>query len=468
MFYKFYKTIHNHYSKFFKIFYFLRYLFSIFLAAIILYILIPKFLNHENKIVEIKNYLLENYQLQLDDYSSIKYNILPVPNFSLKNVNLTLKKNSTYLKAEKIYVFLRLTNIYNEKILVKKVSMNKNKIDIKMENVAYLIDYFKNINSKLRIKDLDLNLIMDSGSTLKIQNIDFSNYGFNKDKLKGVIFEKKFKVNFDKEKKDINFKILKSGIKANFKIYDYEINQPINGISKISILDNYFKLNYIINKNQIIIDKSKFRNKDLLISFKNLISLKPYFEMNLDAKIERINYDMFYKLDLEKILKKKNIIKKLNGESKIYFKEKNIFQNNLIKEYNSQIFLENGRMNELSKVKLPGMLAKCNTETLLIEEYPRLYFQCNLNILEPKEFNKFVSTSKKLIKKPLNLYSKGSINLFRKKINFEIIEINQINYSANEEDKIFFKKNFEEILLTEGVLNIFRKQKIKSFVEGIF
>ena len=78
--------------------------------------------------------------------------------------------------------------------------MNKNKIDIKMENVAYLIDYFKNINSKLRIKDLDLNLIMDSGSILKIQNIDFSNYGFNKDKLKGVIFEKKFKVNFDKEK----------------------------------------------------------------------------------------------------------------------------------------------------------------------------------------------------------------------------------------------------------------------------
>ena len=49
-------------------------------------------------------------------------------------------------------------------------------------------------------------------------------------------------------------------------------------------------LNYIINKNQIIIDKSKFRNKDLLISFKNLISLKPYFEMNLDAKIERIMY----------------------------------------------------------------------------------------------------------------------------------------------------------------------------------
>ena len=79
------------------------------------------------------------------------------------------------------------------------------------------------------------------------------------------------------KKKDINFKILKSGIKANFKIYDYEVNQPINGISKISILDNYFKLNYIINKNQIIIDKSKFRNKDLLISFKKLDKFKTLF-----------------------------------------------------------------------------------------------------------------------------------------------------------------------------------------------
>ena len=468
MFYKFYKTIHNHYLKFFKFFYFLRYLFPIFLAAIIFYILIPKFLNYEKKVAEIKNFLSENYQLELNDYSSINYNILPAPNISLNNVNFTLKKESTYLKAEKIYIFLKLNNIYNEKIVSKKVFINKNKMDIEIEAIARLIDHFKNISSKLKIKDLDLDLIKDSGSILKIQDIEFSNYGYKKDKLKGIIFEKKFQIYFDKEKNDFKFKILESGVKANFKIYDYETNQPINGVSKISILDNYFKLNYLINKKQIIVDKSKFRNKDLSASFKNLIRLKPYFEMNLDVKIERINSRIFNKLDLEKILQQKNIVKKINGVNKIYFKEKNIFQNNLIKEYSTQILLENGRMSELSEMKLPGTLVKCNTESLLIEEYPRLYFQCNLNILDLREFNKFFSISNKLIQKPINLYLKGSINVLRKKINFENIEINQINYSASEEDKIYFKKNFEAILLTEGIFNIFKKQKIKSFVDGIF
>ena len=49
MFNKFYKTIHNHYSKFFKIFYFLRYLIPMFLVATILYVSIPKFFEYEKK-----------------------------------------------------------------------------------------------------------------------------------------------------------------------------------------------------------------------------------------------------------------------------------------------------------------------------------------------------------------------------------------------------------------------------------
>ena len=47
-----------------------------------------------------------------------------------------------------------------------------------------------------------------------------------------MVFDKKFKIILIK-KKDIKFKIIKTGIKANFKIYDYEKNQPINGISKL-------------------------------------------------------------------------------------------------------------------------------------------------------------------------------------------------------------------------------------------
>ena len=76
MFNKFYKTIHNHYSKFFKIFYFLRYLIPMFLVATILYVSIPKFFEYEKKRGDIIDFLSLNYQLELNNYSSIRYNNL--------------------------------------------------------------------------------------------------------------------------------------------------------------------------------------------------------------------------------------------------------------------------------------------------------------------------------------------------------------------------------------------------------
>ena len=146
---------------------------------------------------------------------------------------------------------------------------------------------------------------------------------------------------------------------------------------------------------------------------------------------------------------------------------KKILQRNLIKEYISQIFLENGRMNEQNKIKFPGGIVNCKNETVIIDDPIRFYFQCNLNIVDFKEFNKYFSTSKNSINKTINLYFEGSINILRNKINFEKIDIKEIEYIANEEDKIFFKKKFEEILLTDGLFNIFETQKVKYFINEI-
>ena len=106
MFNKFYKTIHNHYSKFFKIFNFLRYLIPIFFGASILYITIPKFFDYEKKRVDIENFLLSNYQFEINSYNSIKYNIFPMPNISFENVNLIFKDNSNKMKVNQVSICL--------------------------------------------------------------------------------------------------------------------------------------------------------------------------------------------------------------------------------------------------------------------------------------------------------------------------------------------------------------------------
>ena len=140
-----------------------------------------------------------------------------------------------------------------------------------------------------------------------------------------MIFDKNFKISIDNKKKDLKFKILDTGISAYFKLTDYSKNQLIAGTSRIDILNNYLKLNYLINKNEIMINKSKFRNKDLSFSFQNLIKFNPFFEMDLDIEIEKINTELFNKLNIEKLLSQKDIIKKLNSVNKITYKEKKYF-----------------------------------------------------------------------------------------------------------------------------------------------
>ena len=85
---KIYKIIHNKYSRFLKFFFFLRYVFAIFLIGIFLFLLIPKFFNYEKKQELIKEYLVNYYDLELSKYSSIEFNIFPLPNLSIKDVNL--------------------------------------------------------------------------------------------------------------------------------------------------------------------------------------------------------------------------------------------------------------------------------------------------------------------------------------------------------------------------------------------
>ena len=50
---------------------------------------------------------------------------------------------------------------------------------------------------------------------LKITKIDFSNHGYKKYRITGEIFEKKFKANLSDDNKNLNFKILNTGIKAD-------------------------------------------------------------------------------------------------------------------------------------------------------------------------------------------------------------------------------------------------------------
>jgi len=460
---KIYKRIHKKYSKFLKFFFFLRYVFAIFLIAILLFLSIPKFFNYEKKQEIIKEYLVNYYNLQLNDYSSIKFKVFPLPNLSIKDVNLKVKNKPIFFTTKNFNIFLNFKNIYNyEDFVARKILLNDNKIILDIDETNDVLDYFVKLKHKLDVQKLNLNLKKKENSIIEIKKINFSNYGYKKNEIKGEIFDKKFEFYLSNNNKYLDFKILNTGIKADFNFDEINKTESINGSSKISVLNNYLKLNFLIRNDQVEIVKANLRNKDLSISFDSLIKFNPFFEINSDIYINKIDKKLINNLSLEKILKNTEILKKFNSNNKVSYNKKRS-HSSLIKSHSSELNLAHGRLVFLSKIFISGGVINCKGDSLLIEEYPRLNFDCFFDIKNKKKFLKNFLISEKLDKNPLNLNVIGSLNLFNKKINFKKINIDK-RYIAEKEDIKYFKETFEKVLFDENFFNIFRISKIKEFL----
>ncbi len=460
---KIYKTINNKYSKFFKFFFFLKYVFVIFLIAIVLFLSIPKFFNYEKKQEILKNYLVKNYNLELIDYDSIEFKVFPLPNLYIKDSNLKVKNNPIFFNTKNLTIFLKFENIYNyQNFKARKILLNDNKSILNIDKTDELLFYFADLKHKIDVKKLNLNLKKEKTSVIKIKKIYFSNYGFKKNKITGEIFNKKFKVSLDSSKKNLDLKILDTGINANFNFKKNQ-NNSIMGISKINVLNNYFKFNFLLLKDRLEISKANLKNKDLSIFFDSSIKTNPFFEIYSNININKINSRLIENLSLEKILENKEILKKLNSNNKVNYIKKKNWHRGLIKSHFSEFSLAYGSLDFSNKTSIPGGTINCKGDSLLIEEYPRLNFQCFGDIKDKEKFLKNFISSKKFNKDTFSFNIRGSLNLLNKKINFEKISIDN-EYVAKEEDIFFFKESFEKLIFDESLFDIFNINKIERFL----
>jgi hypothetical protein len=459
---KFYKRIHTKYSNFFKFFFFLRYVFIIFFVAITLFLTIPKFFDYNKRQNVIKEYLVNYYNLELNSYSHIEFNIFPFPNLNIQNAEFKIKKNQIDFKTKNFSILLPIKSIYEIKNLKpQKITFDQNEININIDQAKDLFNFFKKIKYKFVVKNLNLNLKRQKKPLIKIEQIGFSNFGYEKYKIKGKIFGKNFNTNFNESNKKLTLKIMNLGLQAEIKFEEKKLNNYISGISEINILRNLLKFNFKIENGEIIISNSNLRNKNISVSFDSIIKFYPFFDINSNIRINTINKKVIDKIILNKILSKKEIIKKFNGNNVLNYQSKK-YRNNLIKSYSSVLDLAYGRMTFTNNIIFLGGEISCKGNGLLIDEYPRLVFSCLANLKDKKKFYRNFLKSKEKNNLPLNLDFEGSFNLVKKKINFKKIE-SKDNYVANDEDLKYFKEVFERVLLEENFFNIFNEDKIKEF-----
>ena len=100
-----------------------------------------------------------------------------------------------------------------------------------------------------------------------------------------------------------------------------------------------------------------------------------------------------YNLDLENILKNKKIIKKLNGKNTLVLEQQRSF-NRLINSLSADVDFTNGRVHFSNEIILNASKIICNGNSLLIEEYPRLNFNCFFYIDDVKKYSQIIRNKK--------------------------------------------------------------------------
>ena len=455
---RFFKTIHNKYSRFFKFIFFLRYLFAIFFVSISLFLTIPMFFNYEKKEEFIKKHLVKSYAFEIIEYENIKYKAFPIPKLELKKVQIKFIKSNTNLNVNKLEVYPKILSIYNmHHFEASKVIFNGNLSNLKISNFSVFIEQLLSQKKKISLNNLNLKIVNDNKLVLGIENIFFTNYGYKKNLIEGKVFGKKFTAKLGDNLKTIKFRLVNSGISSDIDLD----KKKKTGIIKSKILNTNIKFNFEYDNEKLKILNSFFRNKNPSFNNETTIIFVPFLDMKTNIELEEFNYRIIKKINFVKLMELKDSIKKINSKNTITYKPKN-FSKSFVDDLNLQVDLTYGRLNYKKNFSVTKNLFKCEGNLNMMDEYPLLYFDCSILISDKKKLFKKFSINKKNNKDILRLKVKGNLNILNKKINFDRISLNEKN--SSKEDLKFFKNSFENILFDESFLEIFEIKKIKNFV----
>ena len=460
---KIYKRIHNKYSTLFKFIFFLRYLFGIFLISGVLFLLIPHFFDFKKKDAITKNHLLESYGLILNQYENIKYNSFPLPNLEIQNANISLKQDTIRMNTATLKIYPKFYNIYNySNLKVNKIVLNENKILLSDFDLKFLIDYIYDLKKKVNFQNLNLMIHKNNAPLIDLKKIYISNYGYNKNIVRGEVFNKKFEISFSDDNNKINFKLLKTGIIADINFNKVKTESIINGVFKSKFLNSKIKFNFDYGEKKLKIYNSYFRSKNLSFNNETTIIYFPFFSSNSIFEIVDMNAKLLKDININTILSSKDLIKKLNIKDEINFKSKK-FSKNLIDDLSLNINLAYGRLVYSKKISISKNSLKCSGDINLLNEYPILYFDCSIISNDKKKFLKKFSIKYVNKNELFEMNVKGNINVLSNKINFKNIIVNR-NYKASKEDLNYFKQSFETILFNKDFSGIFNYDKIKKFI----
>ena len=459
---KIYKTIHNRFSIFFKFVFFIRYLFVVFFVATYLFLIIPYFFDYKKKEFLISGKLFQSYGLKISQIETIKYKPFPVPHLQLINSSGSLFFNGIDIKISNLKLYPSLSSVYNfSNYQINKIKLNKSRAEIDVNQIHEIIKKLLNLENKIFLSNLVLKVQNDKINLVNLKSINFKNYGFKRNIIDGEIFNRGFKIKFSDKYKNLRFKLLNTGVSAEVDFESLEEGSVKKGKLKSKLLNSNLKLNFIYDKNSLKVNDLFFRDRRLSFDGSGNLKISPFFEIIFNSNIRSLRPEIFSNLDLSKFLSMKDLIKKLNSQININYKERK-FSNNLINDVSLKTKLEIGRLSVSKILSIINMNTICKGEVNLLEDFPIHDFDCSFVSPDKRKFLKKLDINYKTKNEPFKLSSRGKLNILKNKVNFDYIKIN--NNESSAEDLKYYKNIFENSFFEKNSLINFNKENIKKFI----
>ena len=161
----------------------------------------------------------------------------------------------------------------------------------------------------------------------------------------------------------------------------------LNGSLKAKLLKSSLKSDFIFDGKSLYLNDLVFRDKNLSFNSDGILNLKPYVAINLNSKIIDLNLKLIKSIDLEAILKHKEIFKKINSNNTFSYNSKR-FSTDLLESFILKTNLAYGRLIYLKQFSISDSNFQCSGDVNLLEDYPVINFDCSVDSKDKKRLLK--------------------------------------------------------------------------------
>ena len=432
------------------------------------YLLLPTFHKQIDISKEIKNELLNKFNLDFTFSQKLYYNFFPRPHFTSKKSSI-IKNEKNIADINQIKIFVSLDNLFSSKNFnVNEVILENANFELNNKNHNFFTNILNNdfSNANLKIKNSNVFFRNSNNEVLFINKLNNLKYYYDPKELENIllseneIFNTPYNlevINHEEEKK-LHTKFNMNFIKLQIEnIYEYK--NDIKSGSAI-LLFNKIKtsINYKINQNLFEFNYSDDSDKKKFL-YNGKLNLKPFYSiLKGDAKEINVSYLFGTNAIIAELLKteifnNKNLDFKLNINANRIKNSRNFIN----------LFLKSKIQDGLIDIDDTRVEWKDNsiitlTNTLIFVKDGKLFLdgKSKINITNVKNIYKFLLTPKNFRKNIKMIDLSFSYSFDEKVILLNDIMIDgQYNQKVNKQlnDIHFRGSNLQNKIYIKNIMN---------------